>query len=87
MGQRPLYLHKGAYTQNNMPSLRTNHRRLAITYINIDSYLTIRLLISQELQRPQLSLIQRANFKRSQIEWERLVTRGRIGRRVIRFHN
>ncbi len=36
-------------TQNNMPSLRTNRRRLATAYISIDSYLTIGLLISQEL--------------------------------------
>ena len=57
MGQRPHYLHKGAYTQNNMPSLRTNQRRLATAYISIDSYLTIRLLISQELQRSQLLLV------------------------------
>ncbi len=62
-----------------MLSLRTNRRCLAIAYISIDSYLTIELLISQELQRPQLSLVQRANLKRSQIEWERLVTRGRNG--------
>ena len=76
MGQRPHYLRKGAYMQNNMPSLRTNRRRLATAYISINSYLTIGLLISQELQRPQLSLVQRANLKKSQIEWERLVTRG-----------
>ncbi len=59
-----------------MPSLRTNRRRLVTAYISIDLYLTIRLLISQELQRPQLSLIQRANLRRSQIEWEQLITRG-----------
>ncbi len=76
MGQRPYYLRKGAYTQNNMPSLRTNRKRLASAYISIDSYLTIGLLISQELQQLQLSLVQRANLRRSQIEWERLVTRG-----------
>ncbi len=51
-----------------MPSLRTNRRRLVTAYISIDSYLTIELLISQELQRLQLSLIQKANLKRSQIE-------------------
>jgi len=76
VGQRPLYLCKNAYIQNNMPSLRTNRRRLVTAYISIDLYLTIRLLISQELQRPQLSLIQRANLRRSQIEWEQLITRG-----------
>jgi len=48
---------KDTYTQKNMPQLRTNHRQLATTYITIDSYLTIGLLISQELQRLQLSLI------------------------------
>ena len=80
-------MRKDAYTQNNMPSLRTNRRQLASAYISIDSYLTIGLLISQELQRPQLSLVQRANLRRSQIEWERLVTKGRNGRRSIRFHN
>ena len=80
MGQRPHYLRKGAYTQKNMPSLRTNRRRLATAYISIDSYLTIGLLISQELQQPQLSLIQRANLRRSQIEWEHLVIRGQNGR-------
>ncbi len=73
-------MRKDAYTQNNMPSLRMNRRRLATAYISIDSYFTIGLLISQELQRPQLSLIQRANLRRSQIEWERLITRGRNGR-------
>jgi len=57
VGQRPPYLRKGAYMQNNMSSLRTNRRRLATAYISIDSYLTIKLLISQELQRLQLSLI------------------------------
>ncbi len=62
-----------------MPSLRTNRRRLATAYSSIDSYLTIGLLISQELQQPELSLIQRANLRRSQIEWERLVTRGQNG--------
>ena len=49
MDQRPFYLRKDAYTQNNMPSLRINRRRLATVYISIDSYLTIGLLISQEL--------------------------------------
>ena len=80
-------MRKGAYTQNNMLSLRTNHRRLATAYISIDSYLIIGLLISQELQRPQLSLTQRANLRRSQIEWERLVTRGRNRQQVIHLHN
>ena len=79
MGQRPYYLRKGAYTQSNMPSLRTNRRHLATAYISIDSYLTIGLLISQELQQLQLSLIQKANLRRSQLEWERLVTGGRNG--------
>ncbi len=53
-----------------MSSFRTNRRRLATVYINIDSYFTIGLLISQELQRPQLSLVQKVNLRRSQIEWE-----------------
>ena len=70
-------MRKGAYTHNNMSFLRTNRRRLVTAYISIDSYLTIRLLISQELQRSQLSLVQRANLRKSQIEWERLVIRGR----------
>jgi len=45
VGQKSPYLRKGTYTQNNMPSLRINRRRLATAYISIDSYLTIGLMI------------------------------------------
>ncbi len=57
MSQRLLYLRKGTYIQNNMLQLRMNRKHIAIAYISIDSYLTIELLIRQELQKLQLSLV------------------------------
>jgi len=57
MSQRLLYLRKGTYIQNNMLQLRMNRKHIAIAYISIDSYLTIELLIRQELQKLQLLLV------------------------------
>ena len=43
--------------------------------------MTIALLIQQELQRPQLSLVQRERLRIAQLEWSRLQRSRRDGRR------